>query len=296
MQILKTVAEMKAACRAISRTEKKSGFVPTMGALHAGHISLVRTARQQCDVVAASIFVNPVQFAPNEDLAKYPRTLQEDCRMLEAEGVDLLFTPDAAEMYPTGASTVVNVAALSGRLDGASRPGHFQGVATVVAKLFHIVAPDKAYFGQKDAAQVAVLRQMVRDLDMDVALIVCPIVRETDGLALSSRNRYLGAAERQQALALQRSLQQVERLFAQGERSSKKLIAAAQQVFAAEPAARVDYITLVDWATLLQVEIAAPGHLFAVAAWIGATRLIDNVILSRPGFLASGGDEVKVVE
>ncbi len=267
-----------------------------MGALHAGHISLVRTARQQCDVVAASIFVNPVQFAPNEDLAKYPRTLQEDCRMLEAEGVDLLFTPDAAEMYPTGASTVVNVAALSGRLDGASRPGHFQGVATVVAKLFHIVAPDKAYFGQKDAAQVAVLRQMVRDLDMDVALIVCPIVRETDGLALSSRNRYLGAAERQQALALQRSLQQVERLFAQGERSSKKLIAAAQQVFAAEPAARVDYITLVDWATLLQVEIAAPGHLFAVAAWIGATRLIDNVILSRPGFLASGGDEVKVVE
>lgn len=279
MQILQTIADMKAACRAVSRSGKTLGFVPTMGALHTGHISLVRAARAQCDVVAASIFVNPTQFGPNEDLAKYPRTFEADCRQLDAEGVKLLFAPDETEMYPAGATTVVNVEGLSGRLDGASRPGHFQGVATVVSKLFHIVAPDKAFFGQKDAAQVAVLRQMVRDLDFDVSLVVCPIMRETDGLALSSRNRYLNATERQQALVLQRSLKQVESLFLCGEHSSEKLIAAAKEVFADEPAARIDYIVLVNWPTLLPVETAETGHLFAVAAWIGATRLIDNLIL-----------------
>ncbi|MHB1021661.1 MAG: pantoate--beta-alanine ligase [Acidobacteriaceae bacterium] len=279
MQILQTIADMKSACRAAARAGKTLGFVPTMGALHAGHISLVRAAKAQCDAVAASIFVNPTQFAPNEDLARYPRTFAADCQLLEAEGVDLLFAPDAAEMYPAGATTIVNVEGLSSKLDGASRPGHFQGVATVVSKLFHIVAPDKAFFGQKDAVQVAVLQQMVRDLDFDVRLIVCPIVREADGLALSSRNRYLNVVERQQALVLQRSLKQVESLFLHGERSREKLIPAAQEVFAAEPAARVDYIALVDWSTLLPVETAASGHLFAVAAWIGTTRLIDNLIL-----------------
>lgn len=279
MRILHTIAEMKTACRAVTRAGRTLGFVPTMGALHAGHLSLVRAARQSCDVVAASIFVNPLQFAPNEDFSSYPRTFEEDCRVLESEGVELLFAPPTQELYPQGVATAVRVDGVGDRLDGASRPGHFTGVATVVAKLFHIVAPDKAFFGQKDAAQVAVLRKMVHDLDFDLQLVVCPIVREADGLALSSRNRYLSTEERQQALVLSRSLERVRALTADGIRDAATLVQAAEQVFAMEAAVGVDYIALVDWATLLPVETAVPGSLFAVAAWFGGTRLIDNLLI-----------------
>src|SRR6266436_2862057 len=210
MKICNTIADMRAACRAARSGGKRLGFVPTMGALHDGHLSLVRAARASCDVVAASIFVNPTQFGPNEDLAKYPRTFERDRDLLEKEGVTLLFAPSVEEMYPSGAVTWVTVEGLSAKLDGRSRPGHFRGVTTVVAKLFHIVEPDAAFFGQKDAAQVAILRRMVQDLHLPVEIVVCPIVREPDGLAMSSRNSYLDPQQRKQALALSQSLRAVQ--------------------------------------------------------------------------------------
>uniref|UniRef100_A0A7V4XR55 Pantothenate synthetase n=1 Tax=Acidobacterium capsulatum TaxID=33075 RepID=A0A7V4XR55_9BACT len=255
------------------------GFVPTMGALHEGHLSLVRAARAECDAVVVSIFVNPTQFGPNEDFGKYPRTVEADCALLEREGVDAVFLPRVEEMYPAGATTWVEVEDLSGRLDGASRPGHFRGVATVVAKLFHIVGPDRAYFGQKDAAQVANLRRMVRDLDFDLELVVCPIVREADGLAMSSRNRYLSVEERRQGLVLSRALRAMEARYAAGERDARRLLAAGAAVMAEEPAVRVDYLRVVDPETLVDVESVSGAALAAVAAYVGATRLIDNVLL-----------------
>jgi pantoate--beta-alanine ligase len=254
------------------------GFVPTMGALHAGHLALIRTARAQCGVVAASIFVNPKQFGPSEDFAKYPRTFEQDCVLLEAEGTELVFAPQPEEMYRPGASTMVEVEGVSDRLDGASRPGHFRGVATVVAKLFHIVGPDRAFFGQKDAAQVAVLRRMVRDLDFDLELVVCPTVREADGLAMSSRNQYLSASERSQALVLSRALQAMLAAYQAGEPTVIRLLETGNQVMAAEPHVRIDYLTIVDPDTLLPVELASPGAMAAVAAHVGATRLIDNML------------------
>jgi len=249
-----------------------------MGALHAGHISLVRAAKASCGAVGASIFVNPTQFGPNEDFALYPRTFDADCELLSSEGVDVVFAPSREEMYPPGASTFVEVAGLGDRLDGKSRPGHFRGVATVVAKLLIAAEPDRAFFGQKDAAQVAVLRRMIADLALPMELVVCPIVRESDGLALSSRNRYLNSEERKQALVLSRSLQTVKGLAGNGETRVSALIEAARQVILAEPAVRVDYIVAVDLATLEPVETAASGTLFAVAAWVGTTRLIDNLV------------------
>jgi pantoate--beta-alanine ligase len=280
MKIVRTVDELRRWSRANRKQGKIIGLVPTMGALHAGHASLVRAAREQCGAVAVSIFVNPTQFGPNEDFAKYPRTFDADCALVESLGADVVFAPAVEELYPQGAATFVDVEGLSERLDGASRPGHFRGVATVVTKLFVAAEPDFAFFGQKDAAQVAVLRRMTRDLRLGTEIVVCPIVREADGLALSSRNVYLSASERTQALMLSRSLHAVEALVAQGERRAEALLAAASAVFAGEPAVRVDYIVIVDWATLEPAETAAPGTLFAVAAWIGATRLIDNAILS----------------
>jgi pantoate--beta-alanine ligase len=279
MQVLTTVAELRDWSRAAHASGKSVGLVPTMGALHEGHLSLVRAAKASCDAVAASIFVNPTQFGPNEDFAKYPRTFEADCELLNAEGVEVVFAPAPEEMYPAGATTFVEVAEISDRLDGASRPGHFRGVATVVAKLFLAAEPDRAFFGQKDAMQVAVLRRMVRDLHLPVDLIVCPIVRENDGLAMSSRNRYLNTAERKQALVLNHVLQTVEAMIAAGERATPMLIAAARSEFAIEPAVRVDYIAVVDWCTLEPVSHAATGTLFAVAAWVGTTRLIDNFIV-----------------
>jgi len=251
-----------------------------MGALHEGHLSLVRAARAACEVVAVSIFVNPTQFGPNEDLAKYPRSLERDCQMLERECVDFVFAPAVEEMYPAGAVTWVTVEELSGKLDGRSRPGHFRGVSTVVAKLFHVVEPDVAFFGQKDAAQVAVIRRMVRDLNLAVKIEVCPIVREADGLAMSSRNAYLDTTRRKQALVLHRALERVEELARAGETDATRLIAAGRSEFEREPAVRLDYFEIVDPESLDPV-VDSRGALVAVAAYVGSTRLIDNLVLSR---------------
>ncbi len=282
MQILHTIPEMRAALRLLREKGGTVGFVPTMGALHDGHRSLFQAALSCCDVVAASIFVNPMQFGPNEDFARYPRTFEADCRMLETERVDLLFAPEAKEIYPTGASTVIRVDGIRDRLDGASRPGHFDGVATVVAKLFHLVQPDLAFFGQKDAAQVAVLRRMVRDLNFPVELVVCPTIREADGLAMSSRNRYLSPEERRQALVLSRALRAAEALAQSGAHDAALLLDAMRKVLAAEPAVKIDYLEIVDADTLLSVADAGSGALVAAAASVGATRLIDNLLLARP--------------
>ena len=280
MKRIATIAEMKAACRQVTRTGKTLGFVATMGALHEGHLSLVRASKSRCDVTAVSIFVNPLQFGPAEDLDKYPRSLERDAALLEQLGADFLFMPGVEEMYPQGAQTYVLVEDLSNRLDGASRPGHFRGVATVVAKLFEIVRPDFAFFGQKDAAQVAVLRKLANDLDMDVEIVVCPIVRERDGLAMSSRNAYLTSEQRQQALVLHRSLLRVQTAVEQGERDSVKLIEIGKQVIAEESGARLDYFAIVDPDTLDPVADVSRGALVAVAAYVGATRLIDNVLVT----------------
>ena len=279
MQLLSTVHEMRAACRAIRKGGQSLALVPTMGALHAGHIALVRAARAQCDCVAASIFVNPTQFGPNEDFSKYPRTFEKDCALLEAEGVALVFAPQSEEMYPKGASTFVEVEGVGDRLDGRSRPGHFRGVATVVAKLFHIVGPDKAFFGQKDAAQVAVLRSMVRDLNFPLHLVVCPTVREPDGLALSSRNRYLSDEERARSLVLSRALNIIVATYRAGQKDVERLLESGHSVLATEPDVRIDYLEIVNADTLLPLTEAVPGALVAVAAYVGATRLIDNTLL-----------------
>lgn len=279
MEILRTVAELRAWSRQERARGKTIGLVPTMGALHQGHASLIRAAAASCSAVAVSIFVNPTQFGPNEDFSRYPRTFDADCALSEVEGAHVVFAPSVDELYPGGAATYVEVAGLTGRLDGASRPGHFRGVATVVAKLFIAAEPHLAFFGQKDAAQVAVLRRMTADLRLATEIVVCPIVREPDALALSSRNIYLSEEERVQALSLSRAVFYAEALFASGERRASRFIEAARETFAAVAEIRVDYIALVDWATLEPVEIAAPGALFAVAAWAGVTRLIDNTIL-----------------
>jgi len=250
-----------------------------MGALHEGHLSLVRAARQSCDVLAVSIFVNPTQFGPSEDLAKYPRSFERDRELLECEGVDFLFAPTVEEMYPAGAVTWVTVEELSGKLDGRSRPGHFRGVTTVVAKLFHIIEPDVAFFGQKDAAQVAIIRRMVRDLNLPVDIVVRPIVREPDGLAMSSRNMYLDARQRQQALVLYRSLMRIKQLAEAGERDAAKLLAAAREELARENSVRLDYLEIVNPETLDPLADVSAGALVAVAAYVGTTRLIDNILL-----------------
>jgi len=251
-----------------------------MGALHAGHASLIRAARARASHVVVSIFVNPTQFGPNEDFNRYPRAFEADCALASTEGTDAIFAPPVEEMYPAGAATFVDLYSLTDRLDGASRPGHFRGVATIVAKLLIAAEPDQAIFGQKDAAQVAVIRRVVADLCLPTEIVVCPIVRDPDGLALSSRNVFLSPVERTQALALSRTVRLVEALSASGERSRSTLVSAARKVISAEPDVRLDYVALVDWATLQPVDVAAPGSLFAVAAKVGPTRLIDNTILA----------------
>lgn len=284
MEILRTVEELRRWSR-IRRMEAgkdsgiRIGLVPTMGALHAGHASLIRAARGLCRHVAVSVFVNPTQFGPSEDYGRYPRSFEADCALAQAEGADVVFAPTVEELYPAGAATFVEVEGLSNRLDGASRPGHFRGVSTVVAKLFIAAEPDLAFLGQKDAAQVAVLRRMTADLRLATEIVVCPIVRVADGLALSSRNVYLSSAERAQALVLSRAVRAIEGLVAGGERRASALLDAAREVLAAESQVRVDYVELVDWATLEPIETATPGSLFAVAAYVGSTRLIDNTIL-----------------
>jgi pantoate--beta-alanine ligase len=282
MKISKTIDNMRAASREARHEGKRLGFVPTMGALHEGHLSLVRAAKAECDAAAVSIFVNPLQFGPNEDLAKYPRSFERDAEMLENEGVDVLFAPTLEEMYPAGAVTHVTVEGLSEKLCGRSRPGHFRGVTTVVAKLFNIVEPDLAFFGQKDAAQATIIRRMVRDLNLPVEVVVCPIVREPDGLAMSSRNAYLSPQERRSALVLNRSLAHVKNRFDQGERNPANLTEAGKQALAQEPAVRLDYFEIVDPATLDPVEKLTSPALVAIAAFVGNTRLIDNIQLPEP--------------
>ncbi len=278
MQILETIVELRAWSRGARAVGQAIGLVPTMGALHAGHISMVQAARRDCQAVAVSIFVNPTQFGPNEDFSRYPRTFAEDCALLEAEGVEVVFVPSPEEMYPTGSATFVEVAGLSDRLDGASRPGHFRGVATIVAKLFVAAEPDFAYFGQKDAAQVAVIGRMAVDLALPVSVVVCPIIRESDGLAMSSRNRFLNSVERQRALMLKRALDAAEAAIRAGDCVAEDLKSILIATLSEDPQIKVDYVAIVDRNTLEPVPQVGPGTLVAVAAWIGSTRLIDNFI------------------
>jgi len=277
MNICTTISEARAAVG--SQHAKRLGLVPTMGALHQGHLSLVRAAKLQCDAVAVSIFVNPTQFGPTEDLSKYPRQFERDCRLLEKEEVEILFAPPVEEIYPDGAVAWVLVEGLSEKLDGRSRPGHFRGVTTIVAKLLHILEPETAFFGQKDAAQLAVIRRMVQELNFRVEIVACPIVREPDGLAMSSRNAYLNQEERGRALVLQRSLQRAQQEFQAGARMAAKLISAAKEVFAREPQVTLDYFEVVDPDTLDPVERISQRTLVAVAGYVGSTRLIDNAVI-----------------
>jgi pantoate--beta-alanine ligase len=279
MRVCHSIDEMRAASRTGWREGKSLGLVPTMGALHQGHLSLVRAAKAQCDLVVVSIFVNPLQFGPNEDLAKYPRNFDRDRELLAKEGADFIFAPSVEEMYPRGAVTYVTVEGLSDKLCGDSRPGHFRGVTTVVSELFNIVEPDRAFFGQKDAAQSTIIRRMVRDLNIPVQVVVCPIVREPDGLAMSSRNSYLDAQQRKSALGLYRSLTAVQGRFDQGERKARALIEAGKQTFTYEPLVRLDYFEIVDPETLDPVDDLSRGGLVAVAAFVGNVRLIDNIVL-----------------
>jgi pantoate--beta-alanine ligase len=270
---------MKTAAREARAANRVIGFVPTMGFLHEGHLSLVRECRKSADVAVVSIFVNPLQFGPGEDFKQYPRNPDRDARLLEREAVDYLFVPGAREMYPEGYKTAVEVSVLQDKLCGRSRPGHFKGVTTAVLKLFHIVQPDLAFFGQKDAQQAVILEKMVEDLNMDVAIRVLPIVREPDGLALSSRNTYLTARERRAALVLWRSLQEAELLYGRGERNAAIIVGRMKDIIASEPLARLDYAEIVDLRNLDPLEAVDRDALTAVAAHVGRTRLIDNIIL-----------------
>jgi pantoate--beta-alanine ligase len=274
--ITTTVEETRRQLRALRTSGKSIGLVPTMGALHEGHASLLRQARRSNDVVVASIFVNPTQFAPNEDLSRYPRPFEKDVAVCAAEGVDLIFHPEPGELYPPNFQTYVEVEKLQRPLCGKSRPTHFRGVATVVLKLFQIIQPDRAYFGQKDAQQARLLMQMVRDLDVPVEMVLCPIVRESDGLALSSRNQYLTAEQRRHAPALYDSLQLMQTMVAAGERGAAALRDAALERLNATPGARIDYLQIVGWETLEPIDIVKGEVLFATAVYFGSTRLIDN--------------------
>ena len=278
MQVVTTLSEIRSA-----RTELQGslGFVPTMGYLHEGHLSLVRAARAENACVAVSIFVNPTQFGPAEDLAKYPRDLQRDLELLRSVGADLVWTPDPAEIYPGDFQTWVTVEQVTRHLEGAIRPGHFRGVTTIVAKLFNVMQPDRAYFGQKDAQQAAVIQRMVRDLNFPIDVRVCPIVREPDGLAMSSRNIYLNPAERQAATVLSRALQSARSAYLAGERSAERLRQAALDVFQAEPLARVQYVSVADRDSLEELETVTNAALISTAATVGATRLIDNLVIGE---------------
>jgi pantoate--beta-alanine ligase len=279
-RIADTIADTRAAVAAARTAGKRIGFVPTMGALHTGHAALIRACRAECDYTVVSIFVNPTQFGPNEDYSRYPRTMDADRELCAAVGTDLIFAPSREEMYPPDARTFVEVTGLQDVLCGRSRPGHFRGVATVVLKLFEIVRPDLAYFGQKDAQQVAVLRRMVTDLNLPVAVRVLPTVREPDGLAMSSRNRYLDPAQRQNATCLYRALRQAEALVAAGERAVPVLERAMADVVAAAPGARLDYAEVRDANTLESISTVDRPALAALAVYFGTTRLIDNTTLS----------------
>jgi pantoate--beta-alanine ligase len=279
MQIIKSPAEMQQTAFALRAAGKRLGCVPTMGFLHAGHLSLVALARERSDVVVLTLFVNPTQFGPKEDLAKYPRDFERDATLCRDAGVDILFAPEAGTMYAPDASLYVVEEKLSRGLCGAARPGHFRGVCTVVAKLFNLCLPHVAVFGAKDAQQLRVLRRMTRDLNFPIEIVAGPIIREPDGLAMSSRNVYLSADERQQALVLKRALDEAARLFHAGERATAPLKAAMEQIIAQAPAAKIDYIEIVEDDTLEPVATLAKPALIVLAVFVGKTRLIDNMVL-----------------
>ncbi len=273
MVVVQTIADLR---KSIATLPRPLGLVPTMGFLHEGHLALVRRARAECGSVGVSIFVNPTQFGPQEDLARYPRALDRDLAMLEKAGADIVWAPDADEVYPPGYQTVITVGAVAEALEGAARPRHFQGVATIVAKLFNAFTPSRAYFGQKDAQQVAVIRQMARDLNFPLAIVVCPTVRESDGLAMSSRNTYLGPQERRAATVLYRALTAARTAYQRGERDAEKLRAAMRNTLAAEPLAKMEYVSAADPETLQELAAVDRNALFSMAVRIGKTRLIDN--------------------
>ncbi len=281
MKTVKTISEMQDAVKKIKLAGRTIGFVPTMGYLHEAHLSLVRESLERSGVTVVSIFVNPAQFGPHEDFRQYPRDLKRDTEILEKERIDYLFVPDEREMYPEGFRTSVEVHGLQDRLCGRSRPGHFRGVCTVVLKLCQIVGPDIAFFGQKDAQQAVILKRMVADLNLGVQIEVLPIVRESDGLALSSRNAYLSPEERKAALVLSGSLREAEAMFENGERDAAAIIARMKEWIEGEPRATIDYIEIVDPGNLNPLERAETEALLAVAVFIGKVRLIDNVILGR---------------
>lgn len=281
MKVISTIDEVRSIRRKIG--DKTLGLVPTMGYLHDGHLELVRRSRSENEFTAVSIYVNPKQFGPSEDLSRYPRDVEGDLRQLVAEGVDLVFVPDDNVMYPSDFQTRINVTTVTQVLEGERRPTHFEGVTTVVAKLFNIIRPTRAYFGQKDAQQVVVIRQMTRDLNFDLELVVCPTVREADGLAKSSRNKYLSPEQRAAAVVLHRSLRQVESLWADGERQSDTLRNELRAVLSTEPLARVDYVSVADPITLKEYTSEIPagsGALASMAVFFDKTRLIDNILLA----------------
>lgn len=279
MKIIKTIEDMRAAVREFKSAGEAVGFVPTMGFLHEGHLSLVRASRAGADRTVVSIFVNPTQFGPGEDLGRYPRDLDRDRAMLEREGVDVLFHPSPEEIYPAGFKTTVEVHDLQDRLCGRSRPGHFRGVCTVVAKLFQIVRPNVAFFGQKDAQQAVIIRRMTRDMDLDVDVIVLPTVREPDGLAMSSRNSRLSAEERRAALVLVQGLELARTRCEAGEKDAAKVADAVRALIGREPLARIDYVEVVDPEDLSPVGRIEGEALVALAVFIGTTRLIDNTVI-----------------
>jgi pantoate--beta-alanine ligase len=283
METIHTVSWMQQVAQEARRNDRIVGLVPTMGALHEGHFSLIRQAKQHCTPVVVSIFVNPKQFGPTEDFQKYPRQLESDRAALEELGVDYLFAPSGEEMYPDGFRTAVTVEGLSDRLEGRTRPGHFRGVATVVLKLLEIVQPRFAFFGRKDAQQARIIRQMVRDLNVDAEIVVCPIVREPDGLALSSRNAYLRPDERRAATALYRSLDAVRAGIAAGERDAARLLVSLRRVLDDEPKIAVDYAEIVDAETLEPVMSLRKNCYVLLAARVGSTRLIDNAFIEQDG-------------
>lgn len=281
MQVIKQIEQLKQVVRDAKRQGKTVGLVPTMGYLHEGHLTLMRRARQEQGLVIATLFVNPLQFGPQEDYADYPRDLARDCELAESTGIDVLFAPAVDEMYPAGNGktlTFVDVEKITASLCGASRPGHFRGVATVVTKLFNIAEADVAYFGQKDAQQVAVIRRMAEDLNMNVKIVAVPIVRESDGLAMSSRNKYLDSAQRQAALVLSRSLERAASLLAAGERDSSLIVATVRDLISQEPLAEIDYVSLVDPLTMEALDRVETRALLALAVKFGKTRLIDNML------------------
>jgi len=282
VEIINRIPKMMSIARELRVEGQRIGLVPTMGALHEGHLSLVDRASSTCDKVVVSVFVNPLQFGPAEDFGRYPRDLARDAELAFTRGVDFIFAPSVEEMFPAGFGTFIDVDQLSGRLEGASRPGHFRGVATVVAKLFNIIHPSFAFFGRKDAQQSILIKRMVRDLSIDVEVVICPIVREADGLAISSRNAYLDVEQRAAAVVLRRALERCRTLYSGGERDSARLIQAMRSILAAEPLASVDYVAITDTRDLSQILVISPDSpaLVSMAVRLGHTRLIDNIVLN----------------